>query len=217
VDASVAVADAGFDAGITVARDSGLDVARDGQRDGQTGDAAAERPDAGPDLPALVIDGGMASFCSGPTPRMIVNGIESSPAVTTKELCYSCCIAGTFVISTEAFPILVSWTLRGGPVRPSEIWIRDLAKLVDDEFPLRIAAGCDPTYQAMVCRGSGEACASVGEIYESGFTGVLQLLGVSDSVTDGSICLRFKAPGGDAGATLQTLDLYVPHATFNRG
>lgn len=213
VDASVAVVDAGFDARISATIDGRLDVARDGQRDGQTGDEVAARPDTGPDLPAFVVDGGLASFCSGPSPRTIVNGIESYPTVTAKQLCYSCCIAGTFAITTETFsvPIFVSWTLPGGPVREGEIWTRDLAKLTG-EYPLRITAGCDPTYQAMLCRGSGEGCASVGEIHETGFTGVLQLVGIDNVTIDGSICLRFKEPGRDAGAALQSLDLYVPHA-----
>jgi hypothetical protein len=182
-----------------------------GTRDGGLPDGASDvPPEAAREVQPFVVDGALASFCSGDVPHMIVNGIESYPVVTGRDVLWSCCYGGAFTATTATFaePIVVSWRTTATPGSAA-------ATLINLSSPptgwtIRVVAGCD--------RSPAEGgCDTPGEAHESGFQGVLELVGdysQFDSKVDMSICLHFAAPAGGASPVLQTLDFYAPHVSW---
>jgi hypothetical protein len=146
------------------------------------------------------IDGPLAAFCSGDLPRMVVNGIESNPAVTGRMLPLDCCYGGEFVAVTQTFvyPIAVRW--QTGQV-PTTI---DLARP-----PLtrgvQVFVGCDPAFAS---------CYPAPDSYSSGLQGVLQV-SRNGSNYDMSLCLHVEEPAGSPHPIVHTLDLYAPHIQTN--
>ena len=181
----------------------GETAARDTAFPDHAGDAT---PEAAREVQPFVVDGALASFCSGDSAHMIVNGIESYPVVTGEEVMLSCCYSGAFTVTTEtlAEPIVVSW--RTTPRPTSNPVVIDLSN-PPKQWTTRVVAGCD------VWAGG---CDTPGDAYESGFQGVLELVGDYSqlhSQLDMSICLHFMAPAGSP-PTIRSLDFYAPHVSW---
>ena len=185
--------------------------------DGPARDAAAERvpTDAiSPDVAysevasdALLssIDGALAAFCSGDTPHMVVNGIDSHPAVSGHMIPYDCCDGGEFKIVTATFVdlIIVSWQAQAGAtsVFPATI---DLAS-PPKGWNVRITIGCDT---------ATASCNPAPDSYTSGLQGVLQVSRASSGF-DMSLCLHVQEPTGSPHPIVHTLDVFAPHIKSN--
>ena len=90
--------------------DASADVnASDGSRD-------LAVPDATRDLASPAVDGALAAFCTGDTPKAVINGVESSPTVTGGILALDCCDGGMFTIATPSFnyKVYVMWEAQVG-------------------------------------------------------------------------------------------------------
>ena len=146
------------------------------------------------------IDGPLAAFCSGDLPHMVVNGVESHPAVTGRKIPFSCCLAGEFVVVTETFvyPIVVMWWDLGLPSTS------DLASLPSGRS-VQVSVGCDPI---------SASCSPAPDSYTSGLQGVLQLSRATSGY-DMSLCLHVEEPAGSPHPIVRTLDLYAPHIQTN--
>jgi hypothetical protein len=178
--------------------DAGVpEVARDGSPE-VAGDVSSE---AGREVQPFVVDGGLASFCSGDTPHMVVNGIESNPSVVGRVIPYDCCDGGQFTVTTQtfAYPIVISWRsqLGAGPTPPATV---DLAN-PPSNWSVRVVAGCDPMLSS--CTGPGDG-------YTSGLEGMLQVA-LAAYQFDMSLCLHIVEPAGSSHPLVHTLDLYAPH------
>lgn len=157
-------------------------------------------PDVAGDAIFSSIDGPLAAFCSGDFPRMVVNGIESHPAVTGRMIPFSCCLAGEFVVVTQTFvyPIVVMWRNLGLPSTS------DLANLPSGRT-VQVSVGCDPI---------SASCNPAPDSYTSGLQGVLQV-SRGTSGYDMSLCLHVEEPANSPHPIVHTLDLYAPHIQTN--
>lgn len=159
-------------------------------------------PEAAPEVPPLVVDGALASFCSGDTARMVLNGIESYPVVTGRQLPLSCCSSSQFIVTTQTFaePLVVTWWVSGG-LAPSNPVVLDLGSLPRG-WSMWVVAGCDPLLTTCTTEGD--------DVYDSGFAGVLELTGARADI-DMSLCLHLVEPPGSSHPLIHTLELYAPH------
>jgi len=164
-------------------------------------DVATEARDAGPDWPPFAVDGALASFCSGDSPRLVVNGAASSPTVTGAMIPYDCCDGGQFNVSSPDFalPIVFSWrrTATSAWVYPATA---DLASLPAG-WTVQFYAGCNP---------SSSSCSGSSDYYTTGFEGTLQIA-VSGSTFDMSLCLHVQEPAASPHTIIHSMDLYAPH------
>jgi hypothetical protein len=174
-------------------------------------------PEAGREVPPLAVDGPLASFCSGDSARMVVNGIESSPVMHGTYYLLSCCSAGAVVVGTATFiePIAVGWQ-DWGMVHTASPVTFDLANLPVG-FTVRVVAGCDPqdTLCTLPCDPKVSGCTNLGDGYNSGFTGVLAISPSSEGF-DTSLCLHVEEPAGSPHTIIHSLDLYAPHVSVSR-
>jgi hypothetical protein len=156
-----------------------------------------------------VVDGSLASFCSGDSAHMIVNGIESLPAMSAHQLCYECCLAGDFIAVTATFsvPIQFAWRGLGGDQ------VVDLSN-APKGWQFSLVAGCDPTISSFECPLGTNTCATPGEVYQSGFRGTLEVERASDNNVHTSLCLHFEAPASATSPTIRRLDLYAPRVAW---
>ena len=175
-------------------------------QDAAISDVAVDVPrEAAREVLPFLVDGPLASFCSGDSPRMVLNGIESTPVVTGTYILMSCCISSAFVVETATFaePILVTWQVNGGPYADPGTY--DLANLRAG-FTVRVEAGCDPK-DPLSCTPS--------DAYESGLEGTLALASISPEIAslgnDMSLCLRLREPARRPHSLIHSLDLYAPH------
>jgi len=167
-------------------------------------DVAPALPDAANEVQSSLPDAGLSAFCSGPTSHMVVNGIESYPAVSGRAIPFNCCEGGEFQVTTETFvwPIAVTWR-NTDFVLPATL---DLANL-PNAWGVQVFVGCDP--MNYLCT------TPPADSYSSGLTGTLQ---VSDSLSgyDMSLCLSVAESPGSPHPLVHSLDLYVPqvHAGY---
>ena len=150
-------------------------------------------------------DGGPADFCSGSAPRMVVNGIATTPTVVGQQLVLDCCDGGRFVVTTSDFsqPIGFSWRESVGPGRAFPATV-DLASL-PDRWSANLQAGCSVTQAG---------CLGPLDSFTKGFTGSLSVDFFDGSYGfDMSLCLHFVEPAGMPGTFVHTLDLYAPHVS----
>jgi hypothetical protein len=181
-------------------------------------DVAAQ--DSSGDVPAgatyevgsVVVDGSLASFCSGDSAHMIVNGIESRPAVSAHQLCYECCLAGDFIAVTATFSVPIQFAWLGLGTSSQTV---DLSK-APKGWEFSLVAGCDSTISSFECPLGTNTCATPGEVYRSGFQGTLELERTSDNNVNTSLCLHFEAPAGATNPTIRRLDLYAPHVAWSK-
>jgi hypothetical protein len=201
----------------------GDQAGRDHASESQVADAAAVDgavdipPEAARDVLPFAVDGPLASFCSGDSARMVVNGIESRPVVSGLYYLLSCCSAGAFTVATATFiePIAVAWQ-DWGMTRTTKPVTFDLANLPTG-FVVRVAAGCDPknTLCTLPCDPKDTGCTNLGDGYNSGFTGVLAIAPTSDGF-DTSLCLHVEESAGSPHTIVHSLDLYAPHVQVPR-
>jgi hypothetical protein len=160
----------------------------------------AGAPEVSREVPPFVVDGALASYCSGDLAHMIVNGIESYPVVTGTMIPLDCCDAGLFSVTTQSFaePITFRWQRYSGIFQyPASV---DLAN-PGSGWSLRLVAGCDPVLSS--CTGSGDA-------YTTGLEGLLGIAR-SGSQLDMSLCLHVEESAASPHPIIHTLDLYAPH------
>jgi hypothetical protein len=179
----------------------------------EVADTAADiPPEAGREVLPFAVDGPLATFCSGDSARMVVNGIESRPAVHGIYYLLSCCAAGAFTVATATFiePIAVGWQ-DWGMVSTANPVTFDLANLPTG-FTVRAVAGCDPQDMlcTLPCDPKDTGCTSLGDGYDSGYRGVLAIARTPEGY-DTSLCLHVEEPAGGPHPILHSLDLYAPH------
>ena len=146
---------------------------------------------------------GGAGFCGGDTPRMVVNGVTTTPTVVGQEMILDCCRAARFVVTTSDFsqPIAFDWRWEGPGPLPASISLTNLP----DRWRVSLQAGCSVTQPS---------CLGALDNFTTGFTG--QLLVSSFDGGPGfemNLCLHFTEPAGMPGTILHTLDLYAPHVS----
>ena len=199
---------------IAVGDSSASDIGADGvlpdvvSRDVASPDVASpEVPagDAAGDALFSSIDGPLAAFCSGDTPHMVVNGIDSHPAVSGSMIPYDCCDGGEFKVVTATFVdlIIVSWQAQAGATSryPATIDLANPPK----GWNVRIVIGCDT---------ATASCYPPPDGYTSGLQGALQVT-ISGGHYDMSLCLHVEEPADSPHPIVHTLDLYAPHVKPN--
>jgi hypothetical protein len=164
-------------------------------------DVAVEAREAGPDWTPFAVDGALAGFCSGDSPRLVINGAASSPTVTGAMIPYDCCDGGQFNVTSPAFalPIVFSWRRMS-----SSAWVypatADLANLPTG-WSVQFYAGCNPL---------SSSCTGSSDYYTTGFEGTLQL--ASSAVTvDMSLCLHVQETAAAPHSIIHSMELYAPH------
>jgi hypothetical protein len=184
-DISPTVPDASRDTSFTVP---------DGSRD-----VSSASSDASNEVRSLAPDAGSSAFCSGELNHMVVNGIESYPAVSGAVIPYDCCEGGELQAITETFlwPIAVAWR-NTNFVLPATL---DLANL-PTTWSVRVFVGCDP--MKYLCTTPPL------DSYSSGLTGTLQVSGTIGSY-DMSLCLSLAESPSSPHPLVHTLELYAPH------
>jgi hypothetical protein len=164
-------------------------------------DVARDAREAGPDLPPFAVDGALAGFCSGDSPRLVVNGTPSSPTVNGAMIPYDCCDGGQFNVSSPDFalPIVFSWRRQS-----SSAWLypatADLANLPTG-WSVQFYAGCNPI---------SSSCSGSSDYYTTGFEGTLQLA-YAAATFDMSLCLHVQEPAASPHTIIHSMDLYAPH------
>jgi hypothetical protein len=160
-------------------------------------DGSLVLPDASTEVQSPSPDAGSNAFCSGETSHMVVNDIESYPAVSGRALPLSCCLGGEFQAITETFawPIAVTWR-NTDFVLPATL---DLANL-PRTWGVQVFVGCP----------MAAPCTSPPDSYTSGLTGTLQVSG-SISSYDMSLCLSLAESPSSPHPLVHTLQLYAPH------
>jgi hypothetical protein len=162
-------------------------------------DVAPALPDAANEVPSSLPDAALSDFCSGPTSHMVVNGIESYPAVSGNAIPYDCCEGGEFQAIAETFvwPIWVTWR-NTDFVLPATL---DLANL-PNAWGVQVFVGCDP--MNYLCTTPPV------DSYTSGLTGTLQVSG-KISGYDMSLCLSVAESSDSPHPLVHSLALYVPN------
>jgi hypothetical protein len=191
------------------ARPSDLPPA-DVRRTEEAGDAATDLPVDGPGLDATVdatppSDGGLAEFCTGEAPRMVVNGVGLTPTVSGYLIAMDCCDGGELVITNDslAFPVGVGWLAEAGPTFILPITF-DLAN-PPAGWRVQVIAGCSVT---------SAGCVGPHDYYQSGLQGRLTVARDPGRGYDTSVCVHVEENPAEPANLLHALDLYVPHVTF---
>ncbi len=148
---------------------------------------------------------GLSAFCTGSTPRMVVNGVTTTPTVAGQILPLDCCRAGRFVVTTSDFtqPIAVQWRVESGAsvMPPAAV---DLGSLPGG-WSVVLNAGCNVT---------SAGCLGTLDNFSAGFTGSLSVThGDGSAGMDMSLCMHFAEPADKPGTYVHTLDLYAPHVS----
>jgi hypothetical protein len=173
-------------------RDTSLTVP-DGSRD-----VSSASSDASNEVRSLAPDAGASTFCSGELNHMVVNGIESYPAVSAAMIPYDCCEGGEMQAMTETFlwPIRVTWR-NTDFVLPATVDLANLPKT----WGVQVLVGC-PSLPA--------SCVSPPDSYASGLSGTLQVSGGIGNY-DMSLCLSLADSASSPHPLVHSLELYVPH------
>jgi hypothetical protein len=188
-----------------------------GRKDGTADVAAGERPasdamdlawDVPSDLAPPPSDGGLEDFCSGNTPRMVVNGITTVPTVVGQVQGLDCCDSGRFVATTGDFlqPVGVEWRVKAGPTAKLPATV-DLGHLPDG-WSVTVLAGCNLT---------SPGCFGPLDYFTTGFAGSLAVTLLDGSLDyDMSLCMQFQEPPEKPGDLLHSLILYAPHVSTRK-
>ena len=148
---------------------------------------------------------GLSAFCTGSSPRMVVNGVTTTPTLAGKLLPLDCCRAGKFVITTSDFgqPIAVQWRVDASAsiMPPAAVDLGDLPS----GWSVVLNAGCSVT---------SAGCLGALDNFSAGFTGSLSVAyGDGSPGMDMSLCMHFEEPANKPGTYVHTLDLYAPHVS----
>jgi len=129
---------------------------------------------------------------------MVVNGIESYPAVSGRMIPYDCCEGGEIRAITETFLWSITVTWRNTDfVLPATLDLANLPKT----WGVQVLVGCPST---------PAPCISPPDSYTSGLSGTLQVSGGIGSY-DMSLCLSLAESPSSPHPLVHTLDLYMPH------
>ena len=193
-DVAPALPDASRDTSPTLpdaSRDTSFAVP-DGSRD-----VSSASSDASNEVQSPAPDGALGAFCSGATSHMVVNGIESYPAVSAAMIPYDCCEGGEMQAMTETFlwPIRVTWR-NTDFVLPATVDLANLPKT----WGVQVLVGC-PSLPA--------SCTSPPDSYASGLSGTLQVSGTIGNY-DMSLCLSLADSASSPHPLVHSLELYVP-------
>jgi hypothetical protein len=151
------------------------------------------------------VDGGLAAFCTGTAPRMVVNGVGLAPTtVSDYPIAMGCCDGGGIVVTNDAlaFSIDVSWIVEASSsvyTLPATI---DLASPPQGWYVL-VNAGCNET---------AVDCGDDADYYQTGLVGWLALARDPSRGIDVSVCVHVEEAQAAPAALLHSLDLYLPHA-----
>jgi hypothetical protein len=161
-------------------------------------DGSPGLPDASTEVQSPSPDDSLSAFCSGEFSRMVVNGIESYPAVSGGVIGYNCCEGGKLQALTETilWSITVQWQ-NATFVLPATL---DLANL-SPGWRVDVLVGCPPL---------PALCLSPPDSYFSGLTGTLQVSGTIGGY-DMSLCLSLAESPDSPHPLVHSLDLYVPN------
>jgi hypothetical protein len=156
--------------------------------------------DGGMDGGSVPIDGALASFCDGDSPRMVVNGVAITPDLSAQPLAMDCC-DGVQVAATSgelAFPIGFSWLAEVG----ASFQLSATLDLSSPPYGWRVMvmAGCNVT---------SAGCVGPMDYYREGLTGWLSVSRASGRYVTG-ICVHVEESLEEPGVMLHSLDLYVP-------
>jgi hypothetical protein len=96
----------------------------------------------------FVVDGALATFCSGDSVRMKVNGKETVLTVTGVQIGCDCCNGAEFQITSQDFglPIVFTWRQKLG----RDVKLPDTIDLANppDNWSYYLYAGCNPLSSA---------------------------------------------------------------------
>ena len=145
--------------------------------------------------------GPLAAFCTGALAHMVVNGIDSGPAVLGTVLPLNCCEAAEFTVMTQTFAqvIVVWWEAQVGAATAFPATI-DLAN-PPQGWTVRVDVGCDPM--------QGNYCNPAPDSYTTGLQGTLQVARSSTGY-DMTLCLSVAESPGSPHPIVHSLQLYAP-------
>lgn len=163
------------------------------------------RSDAQEDLSGAKGDS-LEEFCSGGSPKAVINGVTSEAKVTGGIGMRSCCEAASFTVSTSSFgyKVIAGW----------QVW-------TDDEvFPAKIDLAHPGegwfSWVQLTC-SSGEVCYPAPDSYDVGFQGWLEVsrlgAGGFGSGFLMSICLRVAEAPESPHPLLHSFELFAPDIT----
>jgi hypothetical protein len=173
--------------------------------DGPGLDAAADAPPsdvAAFEVPPFVVDGALASFCSGDAARMAVNGVQVDLAIKGVEIPYDCCDGAEFQITSRDFGLPIVFTWRQQLTKEAKLPATIDLGNPPDNWTYYLYAGCNP---------SSSSCSGPSDYYMSGFEGALGVALNLDNGFDMSLCLHIVEAAGSTHTRLHSLDLYAPH------
>lgn len=140
------------------------------------------------------------AFCSGSSPRMMVNGAEITVVKATgKAFVLNCCDSAELTVATSAYQALFSVLWRAQA--PANTMV-DLGK-PPPNFSIELDLGCDPGMTSC-------ASASPEERYAQGFGGAIQWQYASAGMT-ASYCLTAQESPSSPHSLIHSLALYAPN------
>jgi hypothetical protein len=145
----------------------------------------------------------LEDFCSGGSPKAVINGVASKPKVTGVIEIAKCCQAASFIVSTASFDYKVraGWEVESvrGPL-PAKI---DLA---------HPSAGWSSSIE-LTC-SSDEVCYPPPDAYDSGMQGWLEVASIGEGVSSlgflMSICLQVAEAPESPHPLLHNFELFAP-------
>jgi hypothetical protein len=176
-----------------------------GAASGDAGSSSADAsstPDAAADANG---DPSLSAFCTGSSPRVVVNGVEEAILMGPKgkSIAMNCCDAGEVYwgVADRQALFTLYWRVAAGNVGI----LADLSALsLDGGSPGRVelAVGCDPATTA--------SCAAAEGDFASGFQGFIKVL-PTEAGDDVTYCVSVSHPPGDPPSSIQSVRFYAPH------
>ena len=176
----------------------GTITSTDGGADGAAGDGASTSDSSGDAAPPAL---DASAFCSGPSPRVMINGAEVSVmSAKGKAIILNCCESAEITIATPLFQALMNVMWRT-PASSGAASI-DLAS-PPQGFSIEMDLGCDPSTTSC-------ATASPEERYVDGFSGTLQYA-TGNGALSVSYCLEVAESPSQPHPVIHSMMLYAPN------
>jgi hypothetical protein len=173
---------------ITTNGDAGSDAApSDGSTTKDASDATTPPFDAG-------------TFCSGTSPKLVINGADATIAQATgKAIILNCCESAELTLATAQFQAMMNIMWRAPPAGAATI---DLAN-PPAGFGIEMDLGCDPSTTSC-------ATASPEERYfNEGFSGTIQYT-TGNGGFSVSYCLQIAESASQPHSVIHSMALYAP-------
>jgi hypothetical protein len=148
----------------------------------------------------------LEEFCSGGSPKAVINGVASRPIVSGGPEMRSCCEAASFAVSTSSFgyKVMAGWQFQVG----------------DEAFPARVDLAHPGegwlSWVRLTC-SSGEVCYPPPDGYDSAGQGWLEVSRLGEggfgSGFHMSICLRVAEVPENPHPLLHSFELFAPDIT----